>query len=332
MFTSLRRCLPLPAVLALTLATTALAKPGLKPLHPAPGANGPYTPLGVTLTGVPEVEPNDDMSQAQDLPCGSLVTGATLIAAENDWYKVTVPAGLWLTVRTQLDPDATGPQVDDCVLELYDESGTFLIGNDDFGAGTQSRLIHHCVTGGTYYIHYYGYNPDTFGAYQLWATCTTPTPNPNENCETALPIACGDFTLTGDLSYAEHDLDVCPGTASAGSEELVYGFDGLPGQVFTVTAATSEGDLSLYLQNGCIDGTQELCPEIWTEGFPQDPPATLSYVLPAAGHYAFVVDAGVLRGVRRMGGAFTIVGRLECSAGPVSAKRTTWGGVKSIYR
>ena len=111
---------------------------------------------------------NGAIEKAEKLTTPGVVTG-TLTAADVDYYAVTVKAGERLVLETEAA--AAGSAVD-TALEIVDAAEKVLAKNDDAaGAGSDARIEHTFVKGGTYYVrvHDSKYSDQAVNFYRLKA-------------------------------------------------------------------------------------------------------------------------------------------------------------------
>jgi hypothetical protein len=100
-------------------------------------------------------EPNDDASSATPLTCGSTITGVVgdvLGGYDVDWFELSnVPTG---TIDIDIDADTkVPPSALDSVVDLWDNSATWLEGNDDDGASYDSYVVYtNTMDNATFYI------------------------------------------------------------------------------------------------------------------------------------------------------------------------------------
>lgn len=323
------------AGLLLLASVTCLAAPAKAPRPPrATGAPGLPSPTSArSLTEVPEVEPNDTREQAQPFPCGSLLTAAALdFPGDADHLTFTVDPGEWITLRTQDDPGAAGPQAGDLKLTLLDAAGNVVGFNDDWGEAYHARIVHHSLGGGTYVARIEGYDElATTGAYQVWLTCTVESPPAHDGCDDPVWIECGPLSIAGDVSFAADDFDLAAAGCDISDDptwthggDLAYAFQASGGDRLELTI-TTEGQLSIYVTDACgAPGSGCLGPV--TMANIGTPPAVLELTLPSSGVYYLVIDSNY----DGEGGPFTLTGTLRCNVVP--ARHRSWGAVKSIYR
>lgn len=140
-------------------------------------SNTGYT-LGIKYTGAPDAnEPNDTRATATPIQVGKPVTGylfsgfesATVKSPWDDWYKVTLPAGMAQVTLTGL------PESLRATVELDDSSGVRVTSGSSAAGGADAK-VSSTVTAGDYFLHVtpaetYGLQG---GGQQLPAYATTP--------------------------------------------------------------------------------------------------------------------------------------------------------------
>ena len=134
-----------------------------------------------------EVEPNDTVAQANALAIGNQLN-ANLVAAEADWYTFTTTAAGYVYIYTNgLDTR----------FELYDATGTTLLGLDDDGRGSANAFCSFLAVNlpaGTYTLKVLGYSATTTGLYSIDLSVFAPKGftgievEPNESVATATPV------------------------------------------------------------------------------------------------------------------------------------------------
>jgi len=151
-------------------------------------------------------------------------------------------------------------------------------------------------------------------------------PPPNDLCEGAYVIECGDISLSGSTQWAFNDYDLgygnpCTGWMAMGYD-VAYQFTVAAGAVIEVTYSTT-ADGTFYIMtdcndvNSCVVGADEF-------GYP-GAPETINYAFTAGGTYYLILDAYS----PDEWGEWTLTGTLGCPSGVDGA---TWGTIKAIYR
>ena len=90
----------------------------------------------------------------------------SLVAAEHDYYAITVTQPGVLTVRTTGTTDTFGV--------LYDSEGRLIANNDDVSNTNRNFRIDRLVFPGTYYLLVRGYSPSITGSYELSTSFAAP--------------------------------------------------------------------------------------------------------------------------------------------------------------
>ncbi len=162
-----------------------------------------------------EVEPNDTVAQANALAIGNQMN-ADLVATEADWYTFTTTAAGYVYIYTSgLDTR----------FELYDATGTTLIGLDDDGRGSANAFASFLavnLAAGTYTLKVVGYSATTAGAYSIDLSVFAPKAftgmevEPNESVGTATPVLIPAGGAQIDASLAAPTLQLSD-VALAGS-------------------------------------------------------------------------------------------------------------------
>lgn len=319
------------ALLAFALATPAIATAdkGTESLEKY------FNPLGGAisiLADVPEVEPNQQIWNAQAFECGNTLRPATIgVAADTDYVKFTVPAGTIITVGT--DADGTVGQVGDTRIRLMTYDGfsvTVLASDDDSGPGLYSLLTYTTTSAGTYYVGFAAFSATKTGIYKGFVTCTIPQPPPaNDNCAGAQSIECGNINVSGTTAFATNDFTPlatgtggCTGFTALG-RDVVYMINASGGDVLDVNY-TSAADGSVYLITNC--GSPATTCVAGADATLSGVAEHLNYSFPSSGVYFLVLD----NFGTNAGGAFTLTGTMTCQVVPTN--RHSWGSLKTIYR
>ena len=225
---------------------------------------GNYT-LNVDCVPVPPV--NDECVSAIPLVCGDSITGQTTDAtdsggndAPDEFYTYTGNGEPELIVVSLCENT-----VYDSVLRVYDscDLSNELFFDDDF-CGSQSQISFTSDGTTTYYIMVEGFGNES-GNYTLNLTCQTPILN--DECEGAIPIACGE-TLNGTTFGANGDNETAPYcSAPIISPGVWYKFSDDSGIVndFTLSLCGSDFDTQLAVYTGecgnliCEIGNDDFC-------------------------------------------------------------------------
>ncbi len=145
------------------------------------------------------------------LAIGSYKTGSIESVGDKDWFKVTLAAGTTYTFNLLGSPSQKGTLLDPFITGIYDSGGNFVNGtaNDDFGHGTESRVVFSPATSGTYYIAASAYD-DNLGTYRLTSTRQVIADLPANTTSTAT-IALGgtrrsEINSVGDVDWIKTNL------------------------------------------------------------------------------------------------------------------------------
>ncbi|MEP7144348.1 MAG: PPC domain-containing protein, partial [Ferruginibacter sp.] len=155
-----------------------------------------------TLSRAIDIEPNNNISQAERLTLNDSATGHIGYYFNNhrdttDWYKITTNAD----GRLDITLDNTGNQ-DILTLSLYDTTGTPQLNSAGVGNGI-GGISTNALAAGTYYIQITGNgDPNNFGAYAISDTLIVPSRandlEPNNNISQAERLTLND-SATGHI-------------------------------------------------------------------------------------------------------------------------------------
>jgi hypothetical protein len=223
------------------------------------------TGVGTASCGGPVVT-YDDCSGAIALACGDSVTGETLTATDSGgnaapdvFYKFTgtgTPQLVTISLCAATDYDSLLRVFDDC--DLLNE----LAVNDDF-CGLQSEVTFQSDGTSTYYIMVEGFGSNA-GNFSLDVTCMDPLPN--DGCEGAIAVSCGD-SVSGSTVGATVDTAPTCGTPIT-SPGVWYTLDdnsGLPGDITLSLCTGTDFDSKISVYSGscaalvCVDGNDDSC-------------------------------------------------------------------------
>src|SRR5690349_620988 len=162
----------------------------------------------------PEIEPNDTPAQAQAITVGTQID-ANLVAAEQDWYRFTLPAATRIRVHTSNA---------DTRIALCDSAGTTYLAIDDDGrtvANGYSSDITLNVAAGTYTVQVVGFAATVAGPYSIEVAQITPVVydgmevEPNDTYLTATPTGLLGSGVKRFLGHLGPDTVVFTGSVSA---------------------------------------------------------------------------------------------------------------------
>jgi hypothetical protein len=127
--------------------------------------------------------PDDYASSFTDLtaPFGQVsidgfATGNLEVPGDRDWFRVTLPANVEVTIRLQGSPSDLGT-LSDPYLYWYDSTGNLLTERNDIDYGLGPTLILRSATSETYYFAAGAYGDGYAGTYRLSVTTTSPSPD-----------------------------------------------------------------------------------------------------------------------------------------------------------
>lgn len=249
-------------------------------VHGFNSASGPFT-LEVT-PGAAQAPVNDDVLAPLPVSCGDVVFGSTDAAtvdsagtcgttnsAPGVWY-VFIGTGDQVTVTTC----AAGTNYD-TKISVYDASfftgavGSLVCvdGNDDDAgcsfSSSRSTVVFQSQPGVPYWVLIHGFGSAT-GDFEASLTCTqAPPPIPNDECQGAIPMACGDV-VSGSTAGANVDVAPFCGTSDGTGGGVWYVTTGVGGpmEVSTCNAGTNY-DTRLRVFEGtctaltCVDGDDD---------------------------------------------------------------------------
>ncbi|HET6533474.1 MAG TPA: PPC domain-containing protein [Actinoplanes sp.] len=185
---------------------------------------GTLDPEPVTVTAIaPNAEDDGAIPLARDTEVGTRRTGVSTTGTvgdgphgsagtdrgDFDFYRLTAAAG---DVITAFTARPTGSSLDSILL-VYNEAGTLVAANDDFGGALTSRVTYAVTTAGRYYVAVVGYNSlpeDPFdsgsgtGAESEGAYSVTITAGEDDRDFFAVKLRAGDVlgaTVKGAASY-----------------------------------------------------------------------------------------------------------------------------------
>src|SRR5690606_37646630 len=216
---------------------------------------------------VPPVITNDDCANAYAIACGDSVTGETLTATDSGgnpapdvFYKFT-GTGTPQLVTISLCGGGTDY---DSYLRVFDDCNLAneLAANDDF-CGLQSEVTFQSDGTSTYYIMVEGFGSGS-GNFSLDVTCMDPLPN--DGCEGAIAVSCGD-SVSGSTVGATIDTAQTCGTTvtSPGVWYKLEDNSGLPGDITLSLCNGTDYDSKISVYSGscaalvCVDGNDDAC-------------------------------------------------------------------------
>ncbi len=144
------------------------------------------------------------------------VTGHLESAGDNDWFAVTLVAGVDYQIDVEGQPTGSGTLTDPYLRGIHDANGTLISGStdDDGGTGRNSRLIYEAATSGVHYLAAGAWGTRT-GTYTLSVTDLQQGDDFAASASTTGTVAVGG-SVTGDIEVGG-DLDWIAVTLVAGS-------------------------------------------------------------------------------------------------------------------
>ncbi len=173
--------------------------------------------------GIPEVRDNDLCDDAMAVACGDVVSDDTSDGntdsngdgSPDEWYSYTG------TGDPQIVTVSLCGSSFDTILTVYEDCtlANEIVSNDD-SCGLQSEVSFYADGTSTYYIAVDGFGGAS-GAFDLAVTCVDPLPN--DVCDTAEAISCGDTVMGTTIMATDDDnASECGTTISAPGVWYVY--------------------------------------------------------------------------------------------------------------
>jgi hypothetical protein len=242
--------------------------------------SGGWTAVGQLVCGAQTPPANDLCEAAIPLPCGWIDLSGNTQYAHNDVtfpnnassctghvadgfdvvYKMTISAGdsVWLNYISQAN--GSFYLVEDCA----NPTGSCILGADLYLETGLEVFRHTFSFSGTYYLVLDNRNAGTSGSWTLVGEhiCANPPP-PNDLCEGAVSIHCGDFSMSGTTALCGNDYALpndgssCTGFPSDGMD-MVYRLDVSPGDSINVNYNNHDADGSIYIVTAC-DSVSRRC-------------------------------------------------------------------------
>ena len=176
----------------------------------------------------PNEPPNNFCSNAIELICNETVIGSTEFATDTGgneapdvYYSYTGP-GTPEVITVSLCDGATNY---DSWIRIYDDCdlNNQLYSLDD-SCGLQSEITFVSDGTSTFYIMIEGYQAN-FGEYSLEMTCVDFIPAPNDECDNAIDVTCGDVVTGSTMSSLDHGGNSSPDVfykyTGTGTSEIV---------------------------------------------------------------------------------------------------------------
>jgi len=127
---------------------------------------------------------------------GGSVTGRVDTTSDEDWFRITLTAGVSYRIDLR-GLDSSGGTLLDPYVRLLNSGGSVLATDDDAGTGTDSQILFTATSSGTYYIAASGFDGEQ-GTYTLAVTTTSTGDDYSSNSSTTGAVAVGGST-TGRL-------------------------------------------------------------------------------------------------------------------------------------
>ena len=222
----------------------------------------------VAIEGTVVINP-DDCTTAQPVACDDVIVGDTsdntdtggANASPDEWYSFTGTGSPQIVTVSLCD----GGTSYDSLLTVFDSCGGAVVAGNDDACGLQSELSFLSDGTSTYYIAVEGFGTNA-GAFSMAITCVDPLPN--DMCDGAEPIACGE-TIAGSTTIATPDAmspDCGGGNDSPG---VWYVIDDTSGLVTDYTVSLCDGgttyDSKLVVYSGdcgtlvCVAENDDSC-------------------------------------------------------------------------
>jgi hypothetical protein len=247
--------------------------------------SGECTPMG----GGPA--DNDTCADATAIACGDTVISDTLTntdtggnPAADEWFKFTGTGTPELVTISLCDG---GTDYDSLLRVFSDCTLANEIATNDDSCGLQSELLFASDGTSTYYIMVEGFDTSA-GNFSLAVTCSQAPIN--DNCDGALPIACGEI-VAGSTDNATEDSAVAPECDTTVTAPGVwYVYEDTTGLITDITITmcngTTDYDSKLSVYTGdcaappftCVVGNDDTC-GLQSEVSFQSDGATTFYIL-----------------------------------------------------
>ncbi len=177
---------------------------------------------------MPEDEPNNNSSDAVEIPFGEEYQSGLMPGSDVDWYKITAPDSPQLiTIQTLSGMDTQ--------LEVFGpNSSSISIGSDDDGGNdSNAKLMFPSEPDAVYYIKVEGYDGDNVRPYKLGMNSESyeiPEDEPNNSFDSAIQLDFGDEYESGlmpstDVDYFRIELPQNIESSSSVSFQTTGGLD-----------------------------------------------------------------------------------------------------------
>ena len=188
-----------------------------------------------------ELEPNDEIEQANELKLGEDMEGFFQEEDDEDWYKLIIEKPGKNIIRIDL---SAVPKVDSSI-EIYDEQGHHLKGYDVGEEGEAEAIINLGVTEGIYYIKVRAYKMNQNDSYTLKTQLTGPWQEGqefelNDTKEQANELKLGQI-ITGYFCPEDDEDWYIVTVPEKGSDILVIELSAVPQVNLSLTLLDAEG-------------------------------------------------------------------------------------------
>ncbi|MAO07911.1 MAG: hypothetical protein CL596_04280 [Alteromonas sp.] len=211
---------------------------------------------------------NDECDNAYNIECGDVYVGETLSdtdsgsnPANDEWFRFTGDGAPQIVTISLCD----GGTDYDSLLRVFDACGGNEIATNDDSCGLQSELNFYSDGTSTYYIMVEGFGSSA-GNFSLAVTCQDP--EPNDLCDGAIAIDCGD-TVLGSTNNATLDDNAPECGTTVTSPGVWYIFEDTSGLASDYVVSLCDGgtayDSKLSVYTGdcdnlvCVDGNDDSC-------------------------------------------------------------------------
>ena len=240
-----------------------------------------------------------DPSTVASVAVGSPAIGDIEASGDQDWFRVTLEAGIQYRIDLEGSPTGQGSLGDSYLRGIYNSAGTPIPGtsDDDGGVGTNSQVLFTPTASGTYYIAASGYR-DEIGTYRLSVTrvlsAADDTFSLDEDSSASLDVLANDtdpngnpLTVTGVTTAPSHGtamveddgtITYTPDVDFSGTDSFIYAIsDGHGGSdTATVTLTVNQQPEAISLAGNFVESGVAG----YTVGAiilpPSDPPPTMS--------------------------------------------------------
>ncbi|MFT4697196.1 MAG: hypothetical protein ACI9SJ_000312 [Flavobacteriaceae bacterium] len=192
----------------------------------------------------PNEPPNNFCANAIELICNETVVGSTEFATDTggneapDVYYTYTGTGIPEVITISL---CDGDTNYDSWLRIYDDCdlNNQLYSLDD-SCGLQSEITFVSDGTSTFYIMIEGYQAN-FGEYSLEMTCVDFIPAPNDECDGAIEVTCGNIVIGNTMSALDH--------GGNSSSDVFYSYTGTGiSEIVIISLCDGSTDYNSYLR------------------------------------------------------------------------------------